>query len=87
MTQTILELYNALLEAGTSKARAKEASQAVLSREEAGNRLSTKEDILRLENKLDNKISKTKTEMIMWMVGLQIATVALIFSVLPNLIK
>lgn len=76
MSQTIIELYNALLEAGSSKEKAETASKAVISKQEAYEQLATKQDLLRLENKL-----------IMWMVGLQIATIALIFAVLPNLIK
>jgi hypothetical protein len=75
MTQTIIELYNALVEAGVSKDKAEKASKAIISRDEAGQRLATKEDLLKL-----------KSELIMWMVGLQIATIALIFTVLPKLI-
>lgn len=75
MSQTSIELYNALLEAGVSKEKAKEAAKAMITREEAYDRLATKEDLLKL-----------KSELIMWMVGLQIATIALLVTILPKLI-
>jgi hypothetical protein len=82
MSQTNLEIYNVLIDSGVSKNKAEKASKSIISREEALERIASKNDLLKLENKL----LKTKSELIMWMVGLQIATIALIFTVLPNLI-
>lgn len=71
MTNSSIEIYNALLEAGVPKNKAEEAAKSVISKDEALNTLASKQDVLRL-----------KSELITWMVGLQIASVALLVSVL-----
>ena len=73
MTTMIAELYEALVDAGASEGKAKEAAQ-VLSTEN----LATKGDIA----KLDHKIAKLDRDMAVmkWMLGTTIAGVASIFA-------
>lgn len=71
MTSTTLEIYNALVDAGVAKEKAELAAKAVISREEAKEMLVTKNELLRAKN-----------ELIMWIVGSQIALVSLLLSVL-----
>jgi hypothetical protein len=73
MTNTSIELYNALLEAGVSRGKAKEAAKTVISRDEAQNQLATKEDILMVKTDL----LKLESKLITWMIGLQAATITL----------
>ncbi len=73
MSSATLELYNALIEAGVDKEKAEAAAKAVVSREEA-KELATKTDLIRTENKL-----------IMWMVGLHIASLGFLIASLNKL--
>ncbi len=71
MTTATLELYHALVDAGVSEEKAERTAKAVISRDEANNLLASKAELY-----------KVKNELIMWIVGSQVALAGLIISVL-----
>ena len=77
MTTMIAELYEALVDAGASEGKAKEAAQ-VLSTEN----LATKSDIAELDQRLSPKIAKLERDMAVmkWLMGATLAGVASIFA-------
>ena len=77
MTTMIAELYEALVDAGASEGKAKEAAQ-VLSTEN----LATKNDITELDQRLSPKIVKLDRDMAVmkWMLGATMTGIALIFA-------
>ena len=77
MTTMIAELYEALVDAGASEGKAKEAAQ-VLSTEN----LATKGDIAELDQRLSPKIAKLERDMAVmkWLMGATLAGVASIFA-------
>lgn len=74
MSTAVMEIYKALVEAGVSDKQAQEAAQSVISRQEA-KEFATKSD-------LKAEVAQLKSSMIIWFVGLELATTALILSVL-----
>ena len=94
MTTMIAELYEALVDAGASEGKAKEAAQ-VLSTEN----LATKSDITQLDTKLSGQIAKldqrfspkvAKLERDMavmkWMLGTTMAGIALILAAVVSMV-
>ena len=101
MTTMIAELYEALVDAGASEGKAKEAAQ-VLSTEN----LATKRDITELDTKLsgqtaeldqrlsgqiaklDHKVVKLERDMAVmkWMLGATMAGIALIFAAVVSIL-
>jgi len=73
MSATTIDLYTALVNAGINKEDAEAAAKAVISREEALERLASKSDLVVLKEGINDKIASTKTELIQWMFGLTIA--------------
>jgi hypothetical protein len=71
MTVSTIELYEALISAGVDEAAARSAAKAVLSREEAAERLATKTDL--------ERAFKTQN---MWIAGLFIGQVAIFTGIL-----
>ena len=71
MTVSTIELYQALISAGVDEAAARSAAKAVLSREEAAERLATKTDL--------ERAFKTQN---MWIAGLFIGQVAIFTGIL-----
>ena len=71
MTVSTIELYEALISAGVNEAAARSAAKAVLSREEAAERLATKTDL--------ERAFKTQN---MWIAGLFIGQVAIFTGIL-----
>jgi len=67
-----LEASEVLKEAGFKKAQAKALIQA----------LSPSSDTVVSKQSLDSAINKLKAELIVWMVGLHIASISLIFTLL-----
>ena len=85
MTTMIAELYEALVDAGASEGKAKEAAQ-VLSTEN----LATKSDIAELDQKLNPKIVKLDRDMAVmkWMMGAALAGIApILVAVVSMVIK
>ena len=90
MTTMIAELYEALVDAGASEGKAKEAAQ-VLSTEN----LATKSDIAELDTKLSEldqrlspKIAKLDRDMAVmkWMLGTTMAGVAFILAAVVSMV-
>ena len=83
MTTMIAELYEALVDAGASEGKAKEAAQ-VLSTEN----LATKSDIAELDQRLSPKIVKLDRDMavIKWMLGTALAGVAPILVAVVSIV-
>ena len=83
MTTMIAELYEALVDAGASEGKAKEAAQ-VLSTEN----LATKNDITELDQRLSPKIVKLDRDMAVmkWMLGATMAGIALIFAAVVSIL-
>ena len=77
MTTMIAELYEALIDAGASEGKAKEAAQ-VLSTEN----LATKSDIAELDQRLSPKIVKLEHDMAVmkWLMGATLAGIASILA-------
>jgi hypothetical protein len=71
MTVSTIELYQALISASVNEAAARSAAKAVLSREEAAERLATKTDL--------ERPFKTQN---MWIAGLFIGQVAIFTGIL-----
>lgn len=69
MTTTTLDIYNLLVNAGIAEDKAQPLAKEILSRSEAKEILATKADLVRTENRL-----------IIWMVGLQVASLGLLFA-------
>ena len=85
MTTMIAELYEALVDAGASEGKAKEAAQ-VLSTEN----LATKSDIAELDQRLSTKIVKLDRDMAVmkWMLGAALAGIApILVAVVSMVIK
>ena len=85
MTTMIAELYEALVDAGASEGKAKEAAQ-VLSTEN----LATKSDIAELDQRLSPKIVKLERDMAVmkWMLGAALAGIApILVAVVSMVIK
>ena len=83
MTTMIAELYEALVDAGASEGKAKEAAQ-VLSTEN----LTTKSDITELDTKLSPKVVKLDRDMavVKWMLGTTMAGVASILAAVLSIV-
>ena len=83
MTTMIAELYEALIDAGASEGKAKEAAQ-VLSTEN----LATKSDISELDTKLSPKVVKLGRDMAVmkWMLGTTMAGVASILAAVLSIV-
>ena len=83
MTTMIAELYEALVDAGASEGKAKEAAQ-VLSTEN----LATKNDITELDTKLSPKIVKLDRDMAVmkWLMGATLAGIASIFAAVVSIL-
>ena len=83
MTTMIAELYEALVDAGASEGKAKEAAQ-VLSTEN----LATKRDITELDTKLSPKVVKLDRDMAVmkWMLGTTMAGVAFILAAVVSMV-
>ena len=83
MTTMIAELYEALVDAGASEGKAKEAAQ-VLSTEN----LATKSDITELDTKLSPKVVKLDRDMAVmkWMLGTTMAGVAFILAAVVSMV-
>ncbi len=71
MTAATLELYHALVDAGVNKEKAERAAKAVISRDEAKDLLATRTELL-----------KVKNELVIWIVGSQVALAGLLISFL-----
>ena len=83
MTTMIAELYEALVDAGASEGKAKEAAQ-VLSTEN----LATKSDIVELDQRLSPKIAKLDRDMAVmkWMLGAALAGIAPILVAVVSIV-
>ena len=83
MTTMIAELYEALVDAGASEGKAKEAAR-VLSTEN----LATKRDIAELDQRLSPKIIKLDRDMAVmkWMVGAALAGIAPILVAVVSIV-
>ena len=83
MTTMIAELYEALVDAGASEGKAKEAAR-VLSTEN----LATKRDIAELDQRLSPKIIKLERDMAVmkWMVGAALAGIAPILVAVVSIV-
>ena len=94
MTTMIAELYEALVDAGASEGKAKEAAQ-VLSTEN----LATKSDITQLDTKLSGQIAELDQKLtpkvvklerdvavMKWMLGTTMAGVAFIFAAVVSMV-
>ena len=83
MTTMIAELYEALVDAGASEGKAKEAAQ-VLSTEN----LATKSDIAELDQRLSPKIVKLERDMAVmkWMLGAALAGIAPILVAVVSIV-
>ena len=94
MTTMIAELYEALVDAGASEGKAKEAAQ-VLSTEN----LATKSDITKLDTKLSGQIAELDQKLspkvvklerdvavMKWMLGTTMAGVAFIFAAVVSMV-
>ena len=83
MTTMIAELYEALVDAGASEGKAKEAAQ-VLSTEN----LATKRDIVELDQRLSPKIVKLDRDMAVmkWMLGTTMAGIAFILAAVVSMV-
>ena len=94
MTTMIAELYEALVDAGASEGKAKEAAQ-VLSTEN----LATKSDITQLDTKLGGQIAELDQKLspkvvklerdvavMKWMLGTTMAGVAFIFAAVVSMV-
>ena len=77
--------YSKLLrDAGIAQEQAEaltKAQQLALDEMFAIKEIATKSDILRLENKLDNKIDSVKHELLKWMIGAMIAQTGLLIAI------
>ena len=83
MTTMIAELYEALVDAGASEGKAKEAAR-VLSTEN----LATKSDIAELDQRLSPKIIKLERDMAVmkWMLGAALAGIAPILVAVVSIV-
>ena len=83
MTTMIAELYEALVDAGASEGKAKEAAR-VLSTEN----LATKRDITELDTKLSPKVVKLDRDMAVmkWMLGTTMVGVASILAAVLSIV-
>ena len=83
MTTMIAELYEALVDAGASEGKAKEAAQ-VLSTEN----LATKSDIAELDQRLSLKVVKLERDMAVmkWMLGAALAGIAPILVAVVSIV-
>ena len=83
MTTMIAELYEALVDAGASEGKAKEAAR-VLSTEN----LATKSDIAELDQRLRPKIIKLERDMAVmkWMLGAALAGIAPILVAVVSIV-
>ena len=83
MTTMIAELYEALVDAGASEGKAKEAAR-VLSTEN----LATKRDIAELDQRLSPKIIKLERDMAVmkWMLGAALAGIAPILVAVVSIV-
>ena len=90
MTTMIAELYEALVDAGASEGKAKEAAQAL-----STENLATKGDIAKLDTKLSEldqrlspKIAKLERDMAVmkWMLGTTMAGVAFILAAVVSMV-
>lgn len=77
-----INLYDILIEQGIEKERAQKAVDAFITRAEAEKDLATKADI----NRLEVKISDSKTELIKWVAAMLVAQSAAIVA-LQSLIQ
>ena len=71
MATMISEVYEAFIDAGVKKEKAKAAAEAL-----ATEQLVTKGDIKNIEL----KIEQTKSELIKWVIGMHLGTIAIIFA-------
>lgn len=76
MNTASIKLYDILVEKGVDKATAREAVGEFVTREEADRVLASKADIANLNTNLAN----LKTELIMWIIGIQIAATGLLLA-------
>ncbi len=71
MATMIIEVYDALIEAGASEGKAKAAATVVLGVEQARERLATKQDL-----------EEAKLDILKWVIGLAFAQVSLLVGIL-----
>ena len=81
MSMMIAEIYEALVEAGTSEEKAKAAAGVVL----VIDSLARKTDMQELRSELKTDMSKMEVRLIMWMTSLHLATIALIVTLVKLL--
>ncbi len=82
-----LDYFEKLKDAGVPEAQAKvqvEIMQNAVQNYDAASRkeLTTKADLLALDNKLSEKLSETKHELIKWLIGAMLAQTALIVAIM-----
>ena len=80
MSTIVIEIYDALREAGASEEKAKAAAAAIVGAE-ARTELATKVDIAEVKTIIAN----TKSELIMWNIGTALGIVALVIAALKLL--
>ncbi len=81
MSMMIAEIYEALVEAGTSEEKAKAAAGVV----PVIDSLARKTDMQELCSELKTDMSKMEVRLIMWMTSLHLATIALIVTLVKLL--
>ena len=81
MSMMIAEIYEALVEAGTSEEKAKAAAGVV----PVIDSLARKTDMQELRSELKTDMSKMEVGLIMWMTSLHLATIALIVTLVKLL--
>ena len=81
MSMMIAEIYEALVEAGTSEEKAKAAAGVV----PVIDGLARKTDMQELRSELKTDMSKMEVRLIMWMTSLHLATIALIVTLVKLL--
>lgn len=77
MTSSTLSMYEILVDLGVDKAKAREAVDTYVSKEEARQKLATKQDISDLKDQLRSTI--------MWVAGLLVGQVAIMTAIMALL--
>jgi hypothetical protein len=80
MTARAIRVYEIFKELGLEEKKAEEVVELLT--ETAREGLATKEDIYRLELKIEKEITNLKIDMIKWMVGLLLGQTALTLTVI-----
>ncbi len=80
MTTKAIRVYEIFKELGLKEEKAEEVVDLLTEASKEG--LATKEDILRLENRLEREITNLKVDMLKWAMGLLLGQTALILTIM-----